>query len=52
MLWQLEGWGCPTRPEGWSRSNVHASWLHLHWAGCPAIPARLAAAAATAPTPA
>jgi cobyrinic acid a,c-diamide synthase len=49
-LWQLEGWGCPARPEGWSSSNVHASWLHLHWAGCPAIPARLAAAAA--PTPA
>jgi cobyrinic acid a,c-diamide synthase len=45
-LWQLEGWGCPARPEGWSRANVHASWLHLHWAGCPAIPARLAAAAA------
>jgi cobyrinic acid a,c-diamide synthase len=45
-LWQLEGWGCPARPEGWSRSNLHASWLHLHWAGCPAIPARLAAAAA------
>ena len=45
-LWQLEGWGCPARPEGWSRANLHASWLHLHWAGCPAIPARLAAAAA------
>lgn len=47
-LWQLEGWGCPARPEGWRRANVHASWLHLHWAGCPAIPARLAAAATTA----
>jgi cobyrinic acid a,c-diamide synthase len=43
-LWQLEGWGSPARPEGWSKANVHASWLHLHWAGYPAIPARLAAA--------
>jgi cobyrinic acid a,c-diamide synthase len=48
-LWQLEGWGCPARPEGWRRAHVHASWLHLHWAGCPAIPARLAAAAAATP---
>jgi cobyrinic acid a,c-diamide synthase len=43
-LWELEGWGSPARPEGWSKANVHASWLHLHWAGYPAIPARLAAA--------
>jgi cobyrinic acid a,c-diamide synthase len=43
-LWQLEGWGSPSRPEGWSKANLHASWLHLHWAGYPAIPARLAAA--------
>jgi cobyrinic acid a,c-diamide synthase len=44
-LWQVEGWGCPTRSEGWTASNVHASWVHLHWAGCPAIPRRLAASA-------
>ena len=50
-LWQLEGWGCPARPEGWSRARVHASWLHLHWAGCPALPIRLAAAAAAARGP-
>jgi cobyrinic acid a,c-diamide synthase len=43
-LWQLEGWGCPQRREGWTAQNVHASWLHLHWAGCPVIPSRLAAA--------
>ena len=43
-LWQLEGWGCLRRPEGWTTSTLHASWLHLHWAGCPAIPRRLAAA--------
>jgi cobyrinic acid a,c-diamide synthase len=44
-LWELEGWGSPRRAEGWSTPRLHASWLHLHWAGCPAIPARLAAAA-------
>jgi cobyrinic acid a,c-diamide synthase len=49
-LWQLEGWGCPTRTEGWSSRNIHASWLHLHWAGCPAIPTRLAAAAVLSET--
>jgi cobyrinic acid a,c-diamide synthase len=43
-LWQLEGWGTPQRSEGWTAPNVHASWLHLHWAGCPVIPSRLAAA--------
>jgi cobyrinic acid a,c-diamide synthase len=42
-LWQVEGWGSPRRPEGWTSRNVHASWLHIHWAGCPAIPWRLAA---------
>ncbi|MCP9940838.1 cobyrinate a,c-diamide synthase [Cyanobium sp. ATX 6E8] len=47
-LWQLEGWGTPTRSEGWTAPNVHASWLHLHWAGCPVIPSRLAAAAGRA----
>ena len=44
-LWQLEGWGSPRRAEGWTSANIHASWLHLHWAGCPGIPRRLAAAA-------
>jgi cobyrinic acid a,c-diamide synthase len=47
-LWQLEGWGVPRRTEGWTLPSVHASWLHLHWAGCPRIPWRLAAAAARA----
>ncbi|MBW4531450.1 MAG: cobyrinate a,c-diamide synthase [Aphanothece saxicola GSE-SYN-MK-01-06B] len=47
-LWQLDGWGTPTRIEGWTARTVHASWLHLHWAGCPAIPSRLARAAASA----
>lgn len=44
-MWQLEGWGSPRRAEGWTSANIHASWLHLHWAGCPGIPRRLAAAA-------
>ena len=44
-LWELEGWGCGARTEGWTTPTVHASWLHLHWAGCPVIPWRLAAAA-------
>jgi cobyrinic acid a,c-diamide synthase len=48
-LWQLEGWGSPARPEGWGGAHLHASWLHLHWAGCPAIPIRLAAAASASP---
>jgi cobyrinic acid a,c-diamide synthase len=43
-LWQVEGWGVASRIEGWTAPNIHASWLHLHWAGCPAIPSRLAAA--------
>ncbi|SBO42927.1 cobyrinate a,c-diamide synthase [Cyanobium sp. NIES-981] len=47
-LWQLEGWGSPRRSEGWTTPTLHASWLHLHWAGCPRIPSRLAAAAASA----
>jgi len=50
-LWQLEGWGCSPREEGWTAPNVHASWLHLHWAGCPEIPRRLVAAAATGALP-
>jgi cobyrinic acid a,c-diamide synthase len=49
-LWQLEGWGSPLRPEGWGRAALHASWLHLHWGGCPQIPQRLAAAARRHPS--
>jgi cobyrinic acid a,c-diamide synthase len=44
-LWQLEGWGAAARAEGWGLPRLHASWLHLHWGGCPQIPRRLAAAA-------
>ncbi|WP_411867605.1 cobyrinate a,c-diamide synthase [Vulcanococcus limneticus] len=45
-LWQLEGWGSPSRREGWSSRTLHASWLHLHWTGCSAISRRLRDAAA------
>ncbi|MFM8278283.1 MAG: cobyrinate a,c-diamide synthase, partial [Cyanobium sp.] len=48
QLWQLEGWGSPRRTEGWTTTRIHATWLHLHWAGCPVIPWRLAAASASA----
>lgn len=47
-LWQLEGWGWAPRQEGWTTPTLHASWLHLHWAGCSAIPWRLRDAAARA----
>jgi cobyrinic acid a,c-diamide synthase len=43
-LWQLEGWGVERNLEGWTTPTLHASWLHLHWAGSPMIPWRLAAA--------
>lgn len=39
--WQLEGWGVVSRVEGWTTTTLHASWLHLHWGGCPSIPRRL-----------
>ncbi|WP_018505932.1 cobyrinate a,c-diamide synthase [Parafrankia discariae] len=38
------------RPEGFVHGGVHASYLHLHWAGLPAAPVRLVAAAGTART--
>ena len=47
-LWQVEGWGVPPSREGWTTTTLHATWLHLHWAGCPEIPLRLAAASARA----
>ncbi len=45
-MWQLEGWGIERSLEGWTTPTLHASWLHLHWAGFPTIPLRLGAAIA------
>ena len=42
-LWRLAGWGASSRPEGWTGADLHASWLHLHWAGSPQLVRRLAA---------
>ncbi len=47
-MWQLDGWGIERSQEGWTTPTLHASWLHLHWAGFPTIPLRLAAAIAGA----
>ena len=50
--WRLEGWGVVSRVEGWTTTTLHASWLHLHWGGCPSIPRRLRdATLAAAPQP-
>jgi cobyrinic acid a,c-diamide synthase len=38
--WSVEG-----RPEGFVQHQVHASYLHLHWAGYPQLAQRLVAAA-------
>ena len=40
--WTVEGHA----PEGWVSGGVHASYLHLHWAGVPGAARRFVAAAA------
>ncbi|MFI6445275.1 cobyrinate a,c-diamide synthase [Kitasatospora sp. NPDC050543] len=42
------GWRTPAGPrtEGFAGADVHASYLHLHWAGAPQLAATFAAAAA------
>lgn len=40
------GWLLDGRPDGYATKSVHASYLHVHWAGFPDIATRFAAAAA------
>lgn len=44
-------WTIGDHGEGFIRSGVHASYLHLHWAGQPDIAARVVRAAARAAQP-
>ncbi|MCX4746131.1 cobyrinate a,c-diamide synthase [Kitasatospora sp. NBC_01287] len=48
------GWRSPDGAavtEGFATSNVHASYLHLHWAGAPGVARRLVAAAGAGLSP-
>jgi len=45
--WRLEAHG-GERDEGFVAGRVHASYLHTHWAGAAALPARLVRSAAAA----
>ena len=40
--WAVDGHA----PEGWVQGGVHASYLHLHWAGVPDVARRFVEAAA------
>jgi cobyrinic acid a,c-diamide synthase len=37
-------WQIGDRPEGYATARVHASYLHTHWAGAPALAGNLARA--------
>jgi cobyrinic acid a,c-diamide synthase len=41
----VPAWSVDGRPEGFVQHRVHASYLHLHWAGYPQLAQRLVAAA-------
>jgi cobyrinic acid a,c-diamide synthase len=41
------GWLLDGRPDGYASSTLHASYLHVHWAGFPDIARRFAVSAAT-----
>ena len=42
----VPAWHWAAGPEGFVAGSVHASYLHLNWAGSPALPARFVAACA------
>jgi cobyrinic acid a,c-diamide synthase len=46
--WRWSGADGSDRVEGFVRTRIHASYLHLHWAGVPAAAAGMVAAARTA----
>ncbi|MGY1635643.1 cobyrinate a,c-diamide synthase [Geodermatophilus sp. SYSU D00742] len=46
--WQWVGHQGPASPEGFVTGSVHASYLHLNWAGSPTVAERLVAACAAA----
>ncbi|MBD2106880.1 cobyrinate a,c-diamide synthase [Nodosilinea sp. FACHB-13] len=45
-LYQLKRYGATQRhaAEGWGSHRIHASYLHLHWGGCPEVAQALVAA--------
>jgi cobyrinic acid a,c-diamide synthase len=47
---QSPAWRIDGRAEGFVAGNVHASYVHLHWAGRPSIAARFVDAATVVPT--
>lgn len=45
-LWASESHPGQGTPEGYAEHRIHASYLHLHWAGTPSIARRIVEAAA------
>jgi cobyrinic acid a,c-diamide synthase len=41
---EIPAWGWDRTPEGFASASLHASYLHVHWAGFPELASRFAAA--------